>query len=103
MSQSTNQSVLPDENSRIEVREIDPEIDIPTFEFEVQHRDDKGTWTGVSRYTLHLNELTVGALDDLAIGLHKAATEIAKLAESKIVPAEIVDEGGYDNLEELTE
>jgi hypothetical protein len=109
MSQSTNQSVLPDENSRIEVREVDPDTNIPTFEFEIQQRDDEGTWIGTSRYTLHLNNLTVEALTQLGDGLRSATDRIFDLADNKriyidgIAQNEAFEADGHDTLEELTE
>jgi hypothetical protein len=105
---STSLSILPSEDTSIEVPPIDVEADIPSLRINFHQYSGsllEGTreFTGMSYFTIHLGDLTVLALDALAIGLSEAATEIAKLSDSKIVAAGIVDEGGYDRLEELTE
>jgi hypothetical protein len=108
-TQSASFSILPSEDTSIEVIPVDVEADIPTLGITFHQYSGsllEGTreFTGMSYFTIHLDDLAVEALLDLTIGLHKAATEITKLAEAKYkAPIHETDEGGYDRLEELTE
>jgi hypothetical protein len=105
---STNLSILPSEDTSIQVLPIDVEADIPTLGITFhQHSGSllEGTreFCGGSYITIHLDDLTVEALEALGDGLRAATDRIFALAEAKIPIAEIVNEGGYDTLEELTE